>query len=111
MEFWLFKPAYRGACDGQCITRDLKADGFESSLKLPDKVLTYVRDHPLMEYSVMAAPLLVRRGVTYTKIAVSHARDGEAGDVVLHLGTGERVERAEGMEEWRKEEGVCGRWS
>ncbi|KAJ8261608.1 hypothetical protein GJAV_G00156240 [Gymnothorax javanicus] len=40
---------------GQCITRALKAEGFESSLKLPDKVLTFVRDHPLMENSVVAA--------------------------------------------------------
>ncbi|XP_023693915.1 semaphorin-4F isoform X1 [Paramormyrops kingsleyae] len=72
---------------GQCITKALKGEGFESSLKLPDKVLTYVRDHPLMENSVMAAPLLVRRGVTYTKIAVSHASDSQGGDVVLHLGT------------------------
>uniref|UniRef100_A0A8C4ZK19 Sema domain-containing protein n=1 Tax=Gadus morhua TaxID=8049 RepID=A0A8C4ZK19_GADMO len=63
----------------------LRAEGFESSLKLPDKVLTFTRDHPLMENSVTAAPLLLRRGVTYTKLAVTLA-DGGAG-ALLHLGT------------------------
>lgn len=68
----------------------LKAEGFESSLKLPDKVLTFVRDHPLMENSVTAAPLMVRKGVTYTKLAVTLTGVGEErrGEV-LHLGTGE----------------------
>lgn len=68
----------------------LKAEGFESSLKLPDKVLTFVRDHPLMENSVTAAPLLVRKGVTYTKLAVMQTGVGEERrGAVLHLGTGE----------------------
>ncbi|XP_014889349.1 semaphorin-4F [Poecilia latipinna] len=73
---------------GQCLNNDLKAQGFESSLKLPDKVLTFVRDHPLMENSVTAAPLLVRKGIKYTKLAVTLM--GEAEDrrgAVLHLGT------------------------
>lgn len=65
----------------------LKAEGFETSLKLPDKVLTFVRDHPLMENSVSAAPLLVRKGITYTKLAVTQA---ERKGAVLHLGTGKR---------------------
>ncbi|MED6279840.1 hypothetical protein CHARACLAT_004827 [Characodon lateralis] len=73
---------------GQCLNSALKAQGFESSLKLPDKVLTFVRDHPLMENSVTAAPLLVRKGIKYTKLAVTLM--GEAEDrrgAVLHLGT------------------------
>ncbi|XP_008434176.1 semaphorin-4F [Poecilia reticulata] len=73
---------------GQCLNSDLKAQGFESSLKLPDKVLTFVRDHPLMENGVTAAPLLVRKGIKYTKLAVTLM--GEAEDrrgAVLHLGT------------------------
>ncbi|XP_056431700.1 semaphorin-4F [Gadus chalcogrammus] len=70
---------------GQCLNSALRAEGFESSLKLPDKVLTFTRDHPLMENSVTAAPLLLRRGVTYTKLAVTLA-DGGAG-ALLHLGT------------------------
>ncbi|XP_023821775.1 semaphorin-4F isoform X2 [Oryzias latipes] len=68
---------------GQCLNSALKAEGFESSLKLPDKVLTFVRDHPLMENSVTAAPVLVRRGIGYTKLAVTLTGRG----AVLHLGT------------------------
>uniref|UniRef100_A0A672GUE1 Sema domain-containing protein n=2 Tax=Salarias fasciatus TaxID=181472 RepID=A0A672GUE1_SALFA len=74
---------------GQCLNNALKAEGFESSLKLPDKVLTFVRDHPLMENSVTAAPLLVRKGVKYTKLAVtlSGGEEEERRGAVLHLGT------------------------
>ncbi|XP_033992555.1 semaphorin-4F [Trematomus bernacchii] len=73
---------------GQCLNNDLKAEGYESSLKLPDKVLTFVRDHPLMENSVTAAPLLVRKGVRYTKLAVTQMGGGERQKgAVLHLGT------------------------
>ncbi|CAI5668478.1 unnamed protein product [Oreochromis niloticus] len=73
---------------GQCLNSALKAEGFESSLKLPDKVLTFVRDHPLMENSVTAAPLLVRKGISYTKLAVN-LKDGseEQRAAVLYLGT------------------------
>lgn len=69
----------------------LKEQGFESSLKLPDKVLTFMRDHPLMENSVVAAPLMVRNGITYTKLAVTPS-DGTKQNMatVLHLGTGKR---------------------
>ncbi|XP_072232941.1 semaphorin-4F [Leuresthes tenuis] len=75
---------------GQCLNSALKAEGFESSLKLPDKVLTFVRDHPLMENSVTAAPLLVRKGITYTKLAVTLMSSGEGQSrAVLHLGTGQ----------------------
>ncbi|XP_062240421.1 semaphorin-4F-like [Platichthys flesus] len=71
---------------GQCLNNALKAEGLESSLKLPDKVLTFVRDHPLMENSVNAAPLLVRKGTRYTKLAVTKT-GAEPSGVVLHLGT------------------------
>ncbi|KAM3590160.1 uncharacterized protein V6R79_004830 [Siganus canaliculatus] len=73
---------------GQCLNSALRAGGFESSLKLPDKVLTFVRDHPLMENSVASAPLLVRKGITYTKLAVMQTGSGEEQrGAVLHLGT------------------------
>ncbi|KAF7657398.1 hypothetical protein LDENG_00027570 [Lucifuga dentata] len=73
---------------GQCLNTALKAEGFESSLKLPDKVLTFVRDHPLMENSITAAPLLVRKGITYTKLAVAHTGGAdERRGAVLLLGT------------------------
>ncbi|TSL41008.1 Semaphorin-4F [Bagarius yarrelli] len=74
---------------GQCLNSALKAEGFDSSLKLPDKVLTFMRDHPLMENSVVSAPLLVRSGVTYTKLAVTlaPASNSKLNTTVLHLGT------------------------
>lgn len=73
---------------GQCLDSELRAAGFDSSLKLPDKVLTFVRDHPLMENSVTAAPLLVRKGVRYTKLAVSlRASAGATRRALLHIGT------------------------
>lgn len=72
------------------MNNDFKENGYDSSLKLPDKVLTFVRDHPLMENSVTAAPLLVRKGIKYTKLAVTHTGVGdERRGAVLHLGTGE----------------------
>lgn len=43
-----------------------------------------------MENSVTAAPLLVRKGITYTKLAVTQTGVGEERrGAVLHLGTGE----------------------
>ncbi|XP_051554238.1 semaphorin-4F-like isoform X2 [Myxocyprinus asiaticus] len=76
---------------GQCLNNALKQQGFESSLKLPDKVLTFMRDHPLMENSVVAAPLMIRNGITYTKLAVTltTASNGSKQQMVtvLHLGT------------------------
>ncbi|RXM96269.1 Semaphorin-4F [Acipenser ruthenus] len=58
---------------GACLTSSLKVEGFPNSLSLPDKVLTFVRDHPLMEQPVKARPLLEKKGTKYTKIAVSLA--------------------------------------
>ncbi|KAJ0006381.1 hypothetical protein NQD34_013654 [Periophthalmus magnuspinnatus] len=73
---------------GQCLDSELRAAGFDTSLKLPDKVLTFVRDHPLMENSVTAAPLLVRKGIRYTKLAVSLVhRQGQTRRALLHIGT------------------------
>ncbi|XP_076843409.1 LOW QUALITY PROTEIN: semaphorin-4F [Brachyhypopomus gauderio] len=76
---------------GQCLNTGLRAEGFESSLKLPDKVLTFMRDHPLMENSVVSAPLLIRSGITYTKLAVTLATVSSGNSIqnatVLHLGT------------------------
>ncbi|XP_072543670.1 semaphorin-4F [Salminus brasiliensis] len=76
---------------GKCLNNALKAEGFESSLKLPDKVLTFMRDHPLMENSVVSVPLLIRSGVTYTKLAVTLTTVSNGNTrqnaTVLHLGT------------------------
>ncbi|XP_061525429.1 semaphorin-4F [Phycodurus eques] len=73
---------------GQCLNNALKAEGFDSSLKIPDNLLAYVRNHPLVQQSVTAAPLLVRKGVTYTKLAVTliGRKEGQR-EAMLHLGT------------------------
>ncbi|MBN3313919.1 SEM4F protein, partial [Atractosteus spatula] len=63
------RPGSRSRLMRSCITEAVRAEGYESSLKLPDKVLTFVRDHPLMENAARAQPLLVRWGVTYTRLA------------------------------------------
>ncbi|KAM6909296.1 semaphorin-4F [Xenentodon cancila] len=83
-ENWINPEPVPSPRPGQCLNSALKAEGFESSLKLPDKVLTFVRDHPLMENSVTAAPQLVRKGIRYTKLAVTLM---ERRGAVLHLGT------------------------
>ncbi|KAM6976919.1 uncharacterized protein FYW47_001756 [Aplochiton taeniatus] len=71
---------------GQCINKDLRDMGFNSSLKLPDSVLSFAKDHPLLSNSVEKAPLVVRRGITYTTLAVSNVKGSNA--VIVHLGTG-----------------------
>ncbi|XP_028331096.1 semaphorin-4F [Gouania willdenowi] len=87
-ENWINPDPVPSPRPGQCLNTELKAEGFESSLKLPDKVLTFVRDHPLMENSVTAAPLLVRKGTKYTKLAVTlTGSEEERRGTVLHLGT------------------------
>ncbi|XP_069058960.1 semaphorin-4F isoform X1 [Pleurodeles waltl] len=57
----------------------------------PDRVLTFIRDHPLMEQSVSPrnkVPMLVKQGTCYRKMAVRNvaALDGKAYNV-LYLGT------------------------
>ncbi|XP_077445446.1 semaphorin-4F [Stigmatopora argus] len=69
---------------GQCLNNALKAEGFDSSLKIPDNLLAYVKNHPLKQ-SVNAAPMLVRKGVTYTKLAA--ALIGRREEAMLLLGT------------------------
>ncbi|KAI4871996.1 hypothetical protein NFI96_018498, partial [Prochilodus magdalenae] len=90
-ESWMNPEPVPSPRPGQCLNNALKAEGFESSLKLPDKVLTFMRDHPLMENSVVSVPLLIRSGVTYTKLAVTltTVSNGEnhQNATVLHLGT------------------------
>uniref|UniRef100_A0A8D3DJZ9 Ssemaphorin 4F n=1 Tax=Scophthalmus maximus TaxID=52904 RepID=A0A8D3DJZ9_SCOMX len=87
-ETWIMPEPVPTPRPGQCLNHALKAEGFESSLKLPDKVLTFARDHPLMENSVAAAPLLVRKGIRYTRLAVTRTGSAvEPRGVVLHIGT------------------------
>uniref|UniRef100_W5LCZ3 Ssemaphorin 4F n=2 Tax=Astyanax mexicanus TaxID=7994 RepID=W5LCZ3_ASTMX len=90
-ENWMNPEPVPSPRPGQCLNNALKTEGFESSLKLPDKVLTFMRDHPLMENSVVSVPLLVRSGVTYTKLAVTLTTVSNGNTrqnaTVLHLGT------------------------
>lgn len=76
---------------GACITKSMKLAGFGSSLALPDRVLTFVRDHPLMDqvvHPLEMGPLLVKLDTLYLKIAVHRIRSvsGHQYDV-LYLGT------------------------
>ncbi|XP_060103228.1 semaphorin-4F [Heteronotia binoei] len=76
---------------GACITHSLKQAGFGSSLALPDRVLTFVRDHPLMDQPASPLenrPVLVKAGAQYRRLAVHRVRalSGQEHDV-LYLGT------------------------
>uniref|UniRef100_A0A8C1SFT2 Semaphorin 4G n=1 Tax=Cyprinus carpio TaxID=7962 RepID=A0A8C1SFT2_CYPCA len=77
---------------GSCITDQLRAKGINSSTNLPDDVLHFVRRHPLMYRQILPQkqrPLLFRRNVDYTKIAV-HRVTGLDDQIyhVLFIGTG-----------------------
>ncbi|XP_074086100.1 semaphorin-4F [Macrotis lagotis] len=78
---------------GKCITNQMKGLGFGSSLSLPDRVLTFVRDHPLMDQPVSPVdghPLLVTSNTIYHRVAAHRVTSllGEEYDV-LYLGTGD----------------------
>ncbi|XP_077053296.1 semaphorin-4G [Siphateles boraxobius] len=78
---------------GSCITDQLRARGINSSTNLPDDVLHFVRRHPLMYRQILPQgqrPLLFRRNVDYTKIAVHKvtALDGQIYHM-LFIGTDE----------------------
>uniref|UniRef100_A0A673JSS4 Semaphorin-4G-like n=1 Tax=Sinocyclocheilus rhinocerous TaxID=307959 RepID=A0A673JSS4_9TELE len=78
---------------GSCITDQVRAKGINSSTNLPDDVLHFVRRHPLMYRQILPQkqrPLLFRRNVDYTKIAV-HRVTGLDDQIyhVLFIGTDE----------------------
>ncbi|XP_077200615.1 semaphorin-4D isoform X2 [Paroedura picta] len=73
---------------GACISKEAKADGYLSTLSLPDKTLQFVKDHPLMDDSVTPIgdrPRLIKRDVKYTQIVVDRVRalNGTAYDVMF----------------------------
>ncbi|KAF6106120.1 ssemaphorin 4F [Phyllostomus discolor] len=76
---------------GECVTNNMKLQQFDSSLSLPDRVLTFIRDHPLMDRPVSPAdghPLLVTTDTVYLRV-VAHrvaSLSGKEYDV-LYLGT------------------------
>lgn len=70
----------------------MKLQQFASSLSLPDRVLTFIRDHPLMDGPVLPAndhPLLVTTDTAYLRL-VAHRVTSLSGKEydVLYLGTG-----------------------
>uniref|UniRef100_A0AAR2J8V2 Sema domain-containing protein n=1 Tax=Pygocentrus nattereri TaxID=42514 RepID=A0AAR2J8V2_PYGNA len=78
---------------GSCITDRLRARGINFSTDLPDDVLHFVRRHPLMAKQILPVggrPLLFRRSVDYSKIAVHRvtALDGQTYHM-LFIGTDE----------------------
>uniref|UniRef100_A0A4W5MVF2 Sema domain-containing protein n=1 Tax=Hucho hucho TaxID=62062 RepID=A0A4W5MVF2_9TELE len=70
---------------GQCINDVLRAQGYNSSFDMPDRVLQFAKEHPLLTDTVDAVPLLVRRGTTYTRITATNISNSDAA--LLHLGT------------------------
>ncbi|KAI5145725.1 semaphorin-4F isoform X1 [Manis pentadactyla] len=76
---------------GECIANNMKLQQFASSLSLPDRVLTFIRDHPLMDGPVLPAnnhPLLVTTDTAYLRL-VAHRVTSLSGKEydVLYLGT------------------------
>nr|XP_033811219.1 semaphorin-4F [Geotrypetes seraphini] len=76
---------------GSCVTESMKATGIQSSLNLPDRVLTFVRDHPLMDQNVHPLrnqPMLVKLDTQYRKISVRKVKSVSGKEYeVLYLGT------------------------
>ncbi|MCJ8747120.1 hypothetical protein PDJAM_G00149770 [Pangasius djambal] len=55
---------------GACITNFDRENGYNSSLQLPDATLNFAKKHPLMELRAEARPLMLTKGVNFTRIAV-----------------------------------------
>lgn len=72
----------------QCVTNHARQMGIQSSLHMPDKVLNFVKDHFLMDSVIRSTPLLLKRSVRYTQIAVHKIQGMERAYDVLFIGTG-----------------------
>ncbi|KAK2837665.1 hypothetical protein Q5P01_014877 [Channa striata] len=73
---------------GSCITNLDREKGYNSSLQLPDATLNFAKKHPLMEDKALARPLLLTKGVNFTRLAVDRvsALDQRAYNM-LFIGT------------------------
>ncbi|XP_038601655.1 semaphorin-4F [Tachyglossus aculeatus] len=76
---------------GRCITSSMKVSGYSSSLSMPDRVLAFARDHPLMDQAVRpdeSCPLLISEGASYRQLTGHRVASlsGKEYDV-LYLGT------------------------
>ncbi|CAG02365.1 unnamed protein product, partial [Tetraodon nigroviridis] len=72
---------------GACVTDQARRMGIHSSLQMPDKVLNFVKDHFLMDSVIRSSPLLLKRSVRYTQIAVHKIQGMERAYDVLFIGT------------------------
>uniref|UniRef100_A0A667ZDA6 Semaphorin-4B n=1 Tax=Myripristis murdjan TaxID=586833 RepID=A0A667ZDA6_9TELE len=72
---------------GACVTNHARQMGIQSSLHMPDKVLNFVKDHFLMDSVIRSPPLLLKRSVRYTQIAVHKIQGMERAYDVLFIGT------------------------
>ncbi|KAG7262529.1 hypothetical protein CRUP_016819 [Coryphaenoides rupestris] len=54
----------------KCITNWHRENGYNSSLQLPDATLNFAKKHPLMAEEAQARPLLLTKGVNFTRLAV-----------------------------------------
>ena len=72
----------------QCVTNSAREMNIQSSLHMPDKVLNFVKDHFLMDSVIRSAPLMLKRSVRYTQIAVHKIQGMERAYDVLFIGTG-----------------------
>lgn len=74
----------------QCITNAAREQGISSSLHMPDKVLNFVKDHFLMDSVIRSQPLLLKRNVRYTQIAVHRIQAAKKAYNVLFIATGNK---------------------
>lgn len=58
---------------------------------MPDKVLNFVKDHFLMDSVIRSQPLLLKRNVRYTQIAVHRVQAAKKVYNVLFIGTGKQL--------------------
>uniref|UniRef100_A0A3P8VGH1 Sema domain-containing protein n=1 Tax=Cynoglossus semilaevis TaxID=244447 RepID=A0A3P8VGH1_CYNSE len=74
---------------GSCITNADRENGFSSSLQLPDGTLNFAKKHPLMDEKALSRPLLLTKGINFTKLAVDRvvALDQRSYNM-LFIGTG-----------------------
>ncbi|KAG8574643.1 hypothetical protein GDO81_009260 [Engystomops pustulosus] len=77
---------------GSCITNFHRHHGMNSSMDLPDNTLNFAKKHPLMDDAVQPVqgrPLLVRKGVNFTTLAVHRTTGLNRKEYdVLFIGTG-----------------------
>lgn len=73
----------------QCITNWHRENNYSSTLQLPDTTLNFAKSHPLMEDAVKAQPLLLTKGVNFTRLAVDRVSSLDQRLYnVLFIGTG-----------------------